>query len=143
MKGKNKGFIFSIDSLSAVLIALTFLAVLSFQSGVQPSPNLFSEAGRDLLAALDKSGVLLNASKQSASVADATLYKYLTSLPSSVNANLTVYLYTAGGSGFSLSSTLIVQKGNVSNENSVLVKRVFLDVANTRFGLAQLVLSRG
>lgn len=124
---KNRGFIFTLDTLLAVMILITFLMSFSFfssQTIETPHPLLLlNKQGDDLLLVLDKTGKLgsLDAEEVSESI-DETL-------PEHFSWNMQIEYYNPSGNlqksgNFSFGSDY----GNV--KSMVVVDRMFLAFGN-------------
>lgn len=138
----RKGFIFTLDALFAVLMLAVFLAVISIELNVPKHTYWLPELGDTFMTSLDKSGVLYSTYLQSPSDAQNTLTYYLNTLPANTNAKLTIRVYTGGaGDTFSGPTTIEATKGIISPLQETHVKRVFCNITNKKFGIAELVLS--
>ena len=139
----KKAFIFTLDALFAVSILAVFFVVYSFEMNVPKETYWLSEIGNTFMTSLDKNGVFYQIFSQSDANAQAMLSSYLDKLPRNVNADLTVNIYHGSGDIFTLSRTIHVTRGTLSETQETHIKRVFSDIPNVDFGLAELVISYG
>jgi len=138
----RKGFIFTLDALFAVSVLAVFLAVISFELNVPKQTYWLPELGDTFMTSLDKSGVLYGTYLQNPTDAQNTLTYYLNTLPANTNAKITIRIYTQGtGETFNGPTTIEASKGIINPSQETRIKRVFCNVTNKKFGIAELVLS--
>jgi len=139
----KKAFIFTLDALFAVSILAVFFVVYSFEMNVPKETYWLSEMGNTFMTSLDKDGVFYQIFPQSDANAQAMLSSYLDKLPRNVNADLAVNISHGSGDIFTRTRSFHVTRGTLSGTQETHIKRVFADILNADFGLAELVISYG
>lgn len=137
---KNKGFVFTLDVLFAVVLLSVGLIIISYEMKSPTEVSLLLKTGEDFLMSLDKVGVLRSLDSMSQQQAEQTLDTYLSSLPPQFTANMTVKIYEYVSDDFSLKKTISRSTGaytGISRER-VTVRRSFADFRRGYFGIAYL-----
>jgi len=142
----RKAFIFTLDALFAVGLLSTFLIVVSFDLNTPKETHWLATTGNTFMTSLDKNGVFYKVFTSQCgpdSQAQTTLNNYLSKLPPTISASMTVKLYQGSVSTFTDRGTISASKGTLTENEKTVVKEVFSRVSGSCFGIAELVLSYG
>lgn len=139
-KFKLKGFVFSLDAVLAVVIAVTavaaLLAVMSTSKSQSYGNMPLHRAAQDALTLMDKQGTLKGFFNMSDSAAQSKLQSDLALyLPPNMGAKVNVTICSYNGASFDCARYFEAQHG-VEGEQKSSARRVFTDLGSNKYGLA-------
>lgn len=135
----NKGFVLTFDATLAVLTTIIMSSVLinMLSSG---SANYFDKQriihlGNDMLSLLEQDGTFKNYTGKSETEVNSDLLKQLQLLPEYYCANISVRIYDVKTESFEKTYTA---KSCEEDKELVVVKRIFADYTEQKFGIAEI-----
>jgi len=136
-----KGFVFSLDALFAVFVAVTAVAAAASVMGTTESQSYgnmpLQRAAQDALTLMDKQGFLRNMLNQSDAQVQASLDSDFPSyVPNYMGASINITICDYNDPGFTCSRNFFKQVGGSPGQHVSGARRVFVDPAKNQFGLA-------
>ncbi len=136
-----RGFIFSLDALFAVIVAVTAVAAVTSVIATSKSQSYsnmpLGRAAQDALTLMDKQGMFHAMFNQSDPDAQAVLDSSFASyIPVNMGASINVTICAYNDPGFTCTHNFFKQIGGSPTNDVSGAQRVFADPSQNKFGLA-------
>lgn len=136
----RKGFVLTMDAVSAIIIAFaaSFALIAMLSANIaRTDVEQIASVGSDILSVLRHNSTFNGYIGASEAYVDADIAAKLAILPQNFCGNLTVTVYDAGAGNFGSNKQYSAATCNSNNNDVYKSKRLFTDYNRKKFGIAE------